>query len=367
MQPFQLTKIIYEIYFAAEKLGYFKNCIGFNLESAISVIITFCWRVFDPRKQNSILLVEIKELLLILCKVNSIQNLMTELFDLVCNQNRCISFQKLRLLVAIFIKMLIEIGEEEAYGLHNMNEMMEQLYAMYPGALDVNESQFQYLWFDKGTRFIIYANLLVLTKRMHDTEKLIHKTQCAGCRIDQITGIRFECKKCKQLSLCMKCFAIGFVHKPHVSEHGMFEVFTNESSYQLKTNFFGFKKLCSALCFLREREDKVEKRESPGTENNVNFGLENEYISLIETVASKNYKIKKNRLGEDVIQQSDLVVALKILTNNFMDQKHELEKHISNLPSNSKKDFLISHQLFLEEIKNKIDLLIVSISTHTEK
>uniref|UniRef100_T1GVB6 Fibronectin type-III domain-containing protein n=1 Tax=Megaselia scalaris TaxID=36166 RepID=T1GVB6_MEGSC len=159
-------------------------------------MMTFLWRIFDPQRTHSIFLIEIKEVLLILCKVSSIQHLTSEMFALVCNQNRCISLPRLQLLLAIFIKFLVEIGEESAYGSHNIPEIMNQCHSLYPGVLGIDEYQFQCLWSGKQTRFLIYANLLALVKRMNDTEKLIHKTQCFGCHTERIIGIRFKCKKC---------------------------------------------------------------------------------------------------------------------------------------------------------------------------
>lgn len=358
VQPFQLTKIVYDIYFAAEKLGYFKNCLGFNLESAISVTISFFWKVFDPLKTNSIFLIEIKELFLILCKVNSMQSLLTELINLICNRNRYISIQKLRLLLATFIKVLVEIGEGSAYGPHNIKEILEQLYAMYPGVMGIDEFQFQYLWLNRNTRFAIYVNLLVLIQRMKDTENLIHETQCSECKIETIMGIRFACNKCKQLSLCMRCFAIGFTNKYHKNDHGMFEVFKNEPPNK-KNNFLILKRLRSAFCF-QTTEKNEEISEHPGIENHFNVGLEKEYTSLVRNAFNECDK-NINKLDDPFIQKSHIVVGLQTLKNNVMDHNNKLEKHASQLHPNYRTEFLLSDLQFLEEIKNKINLLIVSL------
>lgn len=65
----------------------------------------------------------------------------------------------------------------------------------------------------------------MLIKRIEDTEKLIHLNVCASCHTDKITGIRFKCRKCKNLSLCLKCFASGYNSHKHQYGHKMYEVF----------------------------------------------------------------------------------------------------------------------------------------------
>lgn len=92
--------------------------------------------------------------------------------------------------------------------------------------MGLTEYQFHCIWTTTQTRFLIYANLIALIKRIEDTEKLVHNNACSSCKLEKIIGIRFKCQSCKNMSLCLKCFATGFVTNKHETGHRMYEVFT---------------------------------------------------------------------------------------------------------------------------------------------
>lgn len=48
IKPFQLTAILHDIYFAAEKCGHFSQSINFDLGRCTSLMAGFLWAVFDP-------------------------------------------------------------------------------------------------------------------------------------------------------------------------------------------------------------------------------------------------------------------------------------------------------------------------------
>lgn len=48
IKPNQLTAILHDIYFAAEKCGHFAQSINFDLGRCSALLAGFLWAVFDP-------------------------------------------------------------------------------------------------------------------------------------------------------------------------------------------------------------------------------------------------------------------------------------------------------------------------------
>ncbi|KAL5274860.1 hypothetical protein ACFFRR_001101 [Megaselia abdita] len=225
---------------------------------------------------------------------------------------------------------------------------MEKCCKLYSGVFGIEERQFKCLWFGKNTRCIIYTNLLALVMRMNDSEKLIHTKKCASCQINRIEGIRFDCMKCKKLSLCMKCFAIGFFSQSHGKDHVMFEVFTHDLPYQIKPkNINIFKKLCSALCF-RRIDVKYNICENLLTENNINSDFEKDYTSLDNKSSNKGFIKKLGKIEKYFFRNIEFAKGVKTVSDAFSSQNDELIINISALPHDTRNDFVRFHHVFLE-------------------
>lgn len=48
LKPMQLTGLLHDIYFAAEKCRHFSQCDDFNLERCTAMLSNFFWCIFDP-------------------------------------------------------------------------------------------------------------------------------------------------------------------------------------------------------------------------------------------------------------------------------------------------------------------------------
>ena len=47
IRPQQLTSLIHDIFYAAEKLGIFKDYSNFNLDTAVATLSNWFWNIFD--------------------------------------------------------------------------------------------------------------------------------------------------------------------------------------------------------------------------------------------------------------------------------------------------------------------------------
>lgn len=48
LKPSQITSILHDIYFAAEKCGHFSQSVDFNLERCTVMLANLLWSIFDP-------------------------------------------------------------------------------------------------------------------------------------------------------------------------------------------------------------------------------------------------------------------------------------------------------------------------------
>lgn len=158
--------------------------------------------------------------------------MIADFFNLLADtRSQCVSRYAFEQLLHTLSKLLNYLGEGKAYGPHNLPTMMEECFARcHHGVAGLGEQQFHQLWTHQQTRFLIYANLLALIKRIEDTEHLIHSNQCAACRMEHIIGIRFKCQVCRDVSLCLPCFAaaVPVVGSRHEPSHRMCEVFAED-------------------------------------------------------------------------------------------------------------------------------------------
>ncbi|BFG02431.1 dystrophin [Drosophila madeirensis] len=263
--PFQLTSLLHDIYFACEKLGHFTKTSSYTLETATALLANFFWNIYDPQRRHSISLLEIRITFLLLCKLYSSEHMVGDFFGLLVEcRSQSVSRFAFEQLLSTLSKMLSYLGEAKAYGAHNLPLMMEQCFARCPhNASGLGEQQFHSLWTTTQTRFLIYGNLLALIKRIEDTEHLIHSNPCAGCRLEHVIGIRFKCQVCRDLSLCLPCFAAGFVGGRHEASHRMCEVFVEDQPPQRWTRYLA--RLCGWIAHPQKTpRDGAEEEERRG-------------------------------------------------------------------------------------------------------
>ncbi|XP_002022772.2 dystrotelin [Drosophila persimilis] len=263
--PFQLTSLLHDIYFACEKLGHFTKTSSYTLETATALLANFFWNIYDPQRRHSISLLEIRVTFLLLCKLYSSEHMVGDFFGLLAeSRSQSVSRFAFEQLLNTLSKLLSYLGEAKAYGVHNLPLMMEQCFARCPhNASGLGEQQFHGLWTTTQTRFLIYGNLLALIKRIEDTEHLIHSNPCAGCRLEHIIGIRFKCQVCRDLSLCLPCFAAGFVGGRHEATHRMCEVFVEDQPPQSWTRYLA--RLCGWITHPQKTQrDRAEEEERRG-------------------------------------------------------------------------------------------------------
>lgn len=373
--PFQLTSLIHDMYFACEKLGHFTKSVSYNLETATAVLSDFFWNIFDPHRRHSISLIEIKTTFLLLCKLYSSEQLVDEFFQLVRDETNYVTKYSMKYLLHILSKIMTYVEEGTAYGEHNVSTVLDQCFTKYQNIQGINQYQFYCLWSKLETRFLIYANLISLIKRIEDTEKLIHNNVCASCHSEKIVGIRFKCQTCKNLSLCMKCFATGFASNKHENGHRMYEVFTEDLPPKKLSHYFA--KLCNIFC-------QKSHEESTGFCNTNDTGMINETElvtintklsdSTIAPQATSNSTVREYLKNEISFQNSHTSSTsttssihrpthpsnnnkLQTIIDKLLQQNAKIEMQLKCIQTSSTADitnFLNAHQEFLVDIINEM-------------
>ncbi|XP_037936767.1 dystrophin-like [Teleopsis dalmanni] len=356
--PFQLTSLIRDIYFACEKLGHFTKFATYNLESATSVLSNYFWDIFDPRRRHSVSLLEIKMTLLLLCKFHLSEQFIEEFFNLVKDEKtNCVSILSFATLLNILIKIFTYIGEGNGYGNHNIKKVLDQCYERCHNSAGLTLYQFHCLWTKTQTRFLIYANLIALIKRIEDTEKLIHNNICASCHTEKIVGIRFKCQICKNLSLCLKCFATGYATNKHEIGHRMFEVFSEDLPPKKYSNFFA--KLCN-MFFSNNNE------ESKGFCNDNEMGTEMATLPMNH----HTYNMPQSAPGAEKLADSKKELPQKAQDENKLDEINKLEPSIAGLTtvaiSTSERLQTLINKLDEQNIKLELQLKSVKTATNEE-
>ncbi|XP_068158970.1 dystrotelin [Drosophila tropicalis] len=392
--PFQLTSLIHDIYFACEKLGHFSKNSSYQLERNTQLLANFFWNIYDPQRRHSISLLEIKITFLLLCKVYISDLLIADFFALLADaktQNQ-VSRYAFELMLATLSKLLSYVGESKAYGSHNLNEMMEQCFMHRNSGL--TEQQFHHIWTQRQTRFLIYANLLALIKRMEDTEHLIHTNSCYGCRKEHIIGIRFKCQVCRDVSLCLTCFATGHGtggssssggNNPstnggkHEASHRMCEVFMEDPvpvrqkwrDYLACLCMWGWFQKSQQQRRAAKDEEEEERRgfcNSPqvhGTTGNQELAAIPAQMRSMEekppAVVKKQEDIQElcslAGLATNASERMQSIIDRLILQNAKLETQLQL---LSSTSSAQISDFLSSHQKFLLQIIEDMRQLSVS-------
>ncbi|XP_058442823.1 dystrobrevin alpha isoform X2 [Malaya genurostris] len=227
VKPAQLTAVLHDIYFAAEHLSYFVDLDQPpDHESLISTLAGLFWAVFDPKRCNPISGLELKQTFLILCETQNIEQLVWEHFQLTSDHNLCVSRHRFEAMLINLAKILAFLGEPDHLMPSLVQEIVNECFANYPGLVGLTEYQFSCLW-KLSSKFSYYSNMLTLSKRLRESELVVHNVQCTGCRVI-IKGLRFKCQRCRKFSLCIECFSRKYVSKSHCVGHKMYEISTNE-------------------------------------------------------------------------------------------------------------------------------------------
>ncbi|XP_011198841.2 dystrophin-1 isoform X1 [Bactrocera dorsalis] len=363
--PFQLTTFIHDLYYACETLGHFNKSTTYRIEKATSVLATFFWNLFDPNRRHSISVLEIKVMFLLLSKHIGLLDWSEEFYKLLHDpKTMCISKKNFEYLLNILTKMFSYIGEELAYGSQNKTIIMEQCFEKSQNSYGLTEVQFKNLWHDNRTKFSIFANLINLIKRMQDTEKITHNKNCAACNI-QIIGIRFKCRSCHDLSLCLSCFAKGYVKGKHGVGHRLTEVFKEDEPPKRISYFF------ASICnfFKMKKQSNEESKgfcnadESTSVDETELEIIASDHIVKSETmttvVEAKTDAIETSIAGlsTSASTASNVSEHLQSIIDRLLQQNSKLEKQIKIVKTATNEeisDFLQSHQNFLIGIINEM-------------
>lgn len=279
LKPTQLTSLLHDIYFAAEKCGQFSQSVDFNLERCTAMLTNLLWSIFDPyvfvcakwgqdvsfifrftcfRRHRTIpiSLLEFKQLMLIMCNTQTFEQMILEEFLIVADHNRCVNRFRFESLLKVISKVFLFLGESVHYGWHLVTNWVQQcfqqvnwmngtsastiliiIYAFLflpakqcPGIIGLDEYQFTCLWQNQAIHFANYSNVLALVQRIKESQNILHDVQCVACKAAPITGIRFKCQQCRKLSLCFECFCKGYTNARHEISHRMYEMSTIVSS-----------------------------------------------------------------------------------------------------------------------------------------
>lgn len=226
VKPTQLTAVLHDVYFAAEQLGYFSELSSpTDRETLIATLAGLFWAVYDPKRCSPISVLELKQTFLLLCDTQNFEQVVWEHFQLTSDHNLCVSRHRFEAMLMNLTKLLTFLGEPDHLKTSLVQEIVGECFAHYPGLVGLTEYQFTCLW-KLSSKFSYYSNVLALSKRLRDSEFVVHSVQCFACRAT-IQGLRFKCQRCRNLSLCIDCFSHGFATKNHNVGHKMYEISTN--------------------------------------------------------------------------------------------------------------------------------------------
>ncbi|XP_055615348.1 dystrophin [Toxorhynchites rutilus septentrionalis] len=229
IKPTQLTAVLHDIYFAAEQLGYFAELNHPpDRETSVATLAGLFWAVYDPKRCNPISVLELKQTLLLLCDTANFEQVVWEHFQLTSDHNLCVSRHRFDAMLMNLAKLLSFLGEPDHLKANIVQEIVSECFVHYPGLVGLTEYQFSCLW-KLSSKFSYYSNVLALTKRLKDSEFVVHNMHCVACRM-QIQGLRFKCQKCRSFSLCIDCFSQGYTSKGHNVGHKMYEISTNDDT-----------------------------------------------------------------------------------------------------------------------------------------
>ncbi|XP_052862587.1 uncharacterized protein LOC128269222 [Anopheles cruzii] len=278
VKPAQLTAAIHDIFYAANLVGCFRELSSvLNTETAIALLASFFWAVFDPRRTTPISVLELRQTFLLLCDHAAVQELIWEHFRLTSDHNLCVSRHRFEIMLGVLSKILAFIGEPDHLRPAMVQQITNECFANYPGTIGLTEYQFSCLW-KLSSLFSYYANVVSLGRRLRDSENVLHGIQCTACRFP-IRGLRFQCQRCLGVSLCIECFSAGYTNKRHVLTHKIFEINSTEGNERSRCGGW-----FSLIGHWLASKEKVLREPNPSTFDTIGAKLiDTKSVELIES------------------------------------------------------------------------------------
>lgn len=274
LSPKTTKEIVFEIYYAAYRLGYLEipQEQFDNLAVCKYSLLNLIWNIFDPKRNTSIAVSDFKQLMLLLCESSCFQSKLYEYFDLVCDHNQLLPRPKFEAMCLCFVRIFSFIDTTaNQFGMNWIETTVRDCYEKFPGLCGLTQLQFFELWSSTSNNFSSFANIVALIQRLHESQFVSHQKQCVGCGVSPIVGLRFKCQQCRQLSLCLNCFSTGFSNSKHSTSHKMYEISSNTEN-----RCFTFGKLFSKMCAMshdQSLENQEIKIEGTGDDGEVNQSI----------------------------------------------------------------------------------------------
>ncbi|XP_058063622.1 uncharacterized protein LOC131213570 [Anopheles bellator] len=321
VKPAQLTAAIHDIFYAANQVGRFEELSSVpNTETAIALLVSFFWAVFDPRRTTPISVLELHQTFLLLCDHVTVQEMIWHNFLLTSDHNLCVSRHRFEIMLGVLSKILAFIGEPDHLRPTMVQQITNECFANYPGTIGLNEYQFSCLW-KLSSLFSYYANVVSLGRRLRESENVFHGIQCTACHFP-IRGLRFQCQRCLGVSLCIECFTAGYTNKRHVMTHKIFEISSAERNERSRCGVW-FTLIGQWLA----SKEKVLREPNPST---------------FDTIGSKLIDTKSVELIESTEQSEDKVGATEtILPGNSVSRvvSSTLTRNLSGFSADECADF----------------------------
>lgn len=290
------------------------------------------WNIFDAKRHQNISLMELKLTLLILCElppINTYHELIESHFELSKDHNNCITRSRFEELINVFGKLLSYLGEPLYFERKIVTDIVNEVFENYPGINGISQFTFTCQFTShESTKFSSYSNLFLLLIRFYKSELVVHQSQCQGCHVFPIVGMRFKCSKCKGLSLCFTCFSKGFVNQRHSLAHRMFELSSNEKEPgQLCTFFISFLKIFRRkpnVCLTNSNASSVFDQNQVSHHDGNTKLIENEHVELMEIdedmeggMSCETLGRRRGTIRQEVFNNSE---NLMILQRNLMEK-----------------------------------------------
>lgn len=155
LKAFQLTSLLHDIYFAADKCDYFAQSVDFNLDRCTAILANFFWSVFDPyvlnilsilcffmvksfvlyvifgysrNRNGSISLLEFKQLMLLLCNTQHFEQFATDEFTIACDHNRCVNRFRFESILKVISKLFSYLEENAYYRSQAINDIVHECF-----------------------------------------------------------------------------------------------------------------------------------------------------------------------------------------------------------------------------------------------
>ncbi|KAL7039892.1 hypothetical protein ACKWTF_000164 [Chironomus riparius] len=335
ISPKQLTDIVYDIFYATQKAGFYFDNKAFRLEMAVTILTNFLWNIFDSKRMQNISLMEFKLTMLVLCDLeplNTFNQIIDAHFEMAKDFNHCITKPRFEEFINIFGKILSYLGEPLYFDQKVISDILAEAFLNSPGINGICQYNFYSLWTDKLSKYTIIFLLLIRFKK---SESIIHQNECAGCKKFPITGLRYKCQKCKGMSLCFKCFSKGFTNKRHSFGHRFYELTSNEKEHgKMCSILLKFLKIFQRQSNTASLNQSLHSTHDQHAENNGNTKLiEDEHIELVqidddmECGTSIHYRQRRGTIRSEIFNNSE---NLLILQRNLMDK---LLNAVENLKS----------------------------------